>query len=183
MPPFDFQPRLEGSLVALRPLATDDYEPLLRAASDPLIWEQLPGVERHRPQEFQEFFSESMALESALVIIERESGNIVGSSRYARYCENTSEVEIGWTFLSRECWGKGHNLESKLLMLEHAFRYVDSIFFVAALANKRSIRAIEKLGAVRETTMKWPPDAIIQESSVMYRITRSVWIDIRAGNG
>ena len=37
----------------------------------------------------------------------------------------------------------------KRLMLEHAFRSVDRVLFVIGAGNRRSQRAVEKLGAVR----------------------------------
>jgi RimJ/RimL family protein N-acetyltransferase len=36
----------------------------------------------------------------------------------------------------------------KRLMLEHAFRFVDSVIFRVGETNFRSLRAVEKIGAV-----------------------------------
>ena len=57
-------------------------------------------------------------------------------------------MEIGWTFLTRAYWGGAANGELKRLMLEHAFRFVETVLFVVAPRNFRSQRAVEKLGAV-----------------------------------
>lgn len=62
------------------------------------------------------------------------------------------EVEIGWTFLDRSCWGGRYNREMKQLMLEHAFDVVDAVVFRVHSDNARSRRAVEKLGAVRVGT-------------------------------
>ncbi len=179
MPPFDFQPSLAGNLILLRPLSADDFEALYQASSDPLIWEQLPSVERHRRDVFEQFFAESLSLRTTLAIVECDSLKLVGSSRFARHSEERNEVEIGWTFLTRRCWGKGHNAEAKQLMLEHAFSFVDSVFFVAAATNLRSRRAIEKMGAKFEQEIDWPPDAEIQDESMMYRLTKKDWVEAR----
>ena len=120
-------------------------------------------------------FRESIALGSTLAMVETSTGEIIGSSRYARFDPEASEVEIGWTFLVRRCWGGGHNRESKHLMLEHAFKFVDSVFFVAASTNRRSCKAIEKLGATFEWELNWPPQAENQKRSRMYRIHRESW--------
>lgn len=37
---FDFQPKLRGRLLVLRPLLASDFSDLYGVASDPLIWEQ-----------------------------------------------------------------------------------------------------------------------------------------------
>ena len=45
--PFDFQPRLQGGLLELRPLREEDFGDLCAVAADPLIWEQHPNKD-HR---------------------------------------------------------------------------------------------------------------------------------------
>ena len=59
------------------------------------------------------------------------------------------EIEIGWTFLARSHWGGRYNSEMKQLMLRHAARFVDKVLFVIGSHNRRSQRAVEKLGGVR----------------------------------
>jgi len=64
--------------------------------------------------------------------------------------QTASEVEIGWTFLARSHWGGLYNGEMKRLMLQHAFRFVDSVLFLVGPDNHRSQRAVEKIGGVRD---------------------------------
>ena len=59
-----------------------------------------------------------------------------------------SEIEIGWTFLSRDYWGGSYNAEIKQLLLNHAFTFVDTVVFWVGETNTRSRRAMEKIGAV-----------------------------------
>ncbi|MDF1835953.1 MAG: GNAT family protein [Alteraurantiacibacter sp. bin_em_oilr2.035] len=56
-------------------------------------------------------------------------------------------MEIGYTFLSRACWGRGHNREMKRLMVGHALESVARVDFRAGEENCRSRRALEKIGA------------------------------------
>ena len=81
--------------------------------------------------------------------LDRADGRIIGSSRYHGYDAEQSVVEIGWTFLARAYWGGRYNGEMKRLMLQHAFRSVDRVLFVIGPENRRSQRAVEKIGAVR----------------------------------
>lgn len=145
----DLQLTLKGQLVELRPLGPEDYRDLYAAAADPLIWEQHPAKDRYKVDVFKAFFDEALASGGALIAIDRDSGQIVGSSRYHGYDADKSEVEIGWTFLARSHWGGAYNGEMKALMLRHAFRFVDSVIFVVGPENWRSQRAVEKSGAVR----------------------------------
>ncbi len=143
---FDPQPTLEGGLVRLRPLRADDYDALHAVAADPLIWEQHPENNRHEPEVFRRFFAEAMERGGALAVLEAASGELIGSSRYHDYDGARSAVEIGWTFLARKYWGGRYNGEMKQLMMAHAFRYVDHVLFVIGPENRRSRRAVEKIG-------------------------------------
>jgi RimJ/RimL family protein N-acetyltransferase len=83
----------------------------------------------------------------ALVALDRGSGAVIGSSRYHGYDPEKREVEVGWTFLARRYWGGSYNGEMKRLMLDHAFASVDRVLFRIGLENRRSRRAVEKIGA------------------------------------
>ena len=147
--PFDLQPSLEGELLRLRPLRPDDWEPLFDVASDRLIWEQHPAPDRYQEQVFREFFREALECGGALVVIDRKTDRIIGSSRFIGYDEERSEIEIGYTFLARACWGGTYNREMKDLMLRHAFRFVRHVVFLVGPDNRRSQRAMEKIGGIR----------------------------------
>lgn len=164
---FDFQPRLSGVLLDLRPLRAEDAEGLFAVASDPLIWEQHPVKDRYKREVFSELFRESLSSGGALAAIDRKDGRLIGSSRFHGYNAQSSEVEIGWTFLARSHWGGTYNREMKLLMLRHAFQYVERVVFLIGPHNLRSQKAIEKLGGICVGTRR---DAAGRDSLV-YQIT------------
>jgi len=165
---FDYQPVLKGDLIELRPLRADDYAELYAVASDPLIWEQHPE-ERHLESRFKKFFSEALDSGGTLIVIDKNTGSVIGSSRYHGHDQGKREVEIGWTFLARSYWGGRYNGELKRLMLEHAFRFVDTVVLLVAPDNLRSQRAVEKIGGVR---MGSRPDAYGRDS-FLYRVRQS----------
>ena len=164
--PFDKQPILKGELVELRPLRSADYADLYVVAGDPLVWEQHPVKNRHEEAAFREFFRESVASGGALLAIDAETQQVIGSSRFHGYCDERSEIEIGWTFLARSHWGGKYNRELKELMLRHAFRSVDSVVFFVGRENVRSQRAVEKFGGILAAR----PDP---EGRLVYRISAS----------
>ena len=166
---FEGQPTLRGRLVELRPLRPDDWDALYGVASDPLIWEQHPASDRYKREVFREFFDEALACGSAFAVIDRETGAIIGSSRFDHYDVQNDEIEIGWTFLARAYWGGVYNGEMKRLMLDHAFKFVGSVVFLIGPNNWRSRRAIERIGASYEGVRKRDGAA----DSVVYRIRRS----------
>lgn len=175
---FDRQPFLVGEILELRPLRTGDFEALFRVAADPLIWEQHPEPNRYQETTFRAFFKEALASGGALVALDRATGQIIGSSRYHGYDAERSVIEIGWTFLARSHWGGRYNGEMKRLMLEHAFKSVKRVIFIIGPDNRRSQRAVEKIGAVRAGTTT---DAHGRER-VVYELTPALYAR-RAGSG
>jgi RimJ/RimL family protein N-acetyltransferase len=165
---FDLQPVLKGELIGLRPLRADDFDALYKVASDPLIWEQHPERNRYREEVFRRLFQESLASGGALVAINSETEEVIGSSRFHAYDERLSQIEIGWTFLARSFWGGEFNGEMKRLMLGHAFKFVESVIFVIGEENIRSQRAMEKIGGRRVGTRT---DAN-GRTNFIYRISR-----------
>jgi len=167
-------PSILGESLELRPLEARDFESLYRAASDPLIWVQHPSPTRYQEPVFREWFNEAITSQSALIVIDRDSNNVVGCSRYYEFSEEKREVAIGYTFLSREKWGGGANGELKRLMLNHAFQWVDSVWFHIAGQNIRSQRAMEKIGGkLSHKSIK--PLTEGQQENFHYKIERATF--------
>lgn len=145
----DFQPTLVGETIIVRPLRADDWPLMFAAASDPLIWELHPDRERYTEPVFRSYFESGVASGMAFAFVERATGAIVGSSRYHDHDAIRKEVEIGWTFLTRNHWGGRTNSEVKRLMIDHAFTFVGTVIFWVGETNWRSQRAMEKIGGVR----------------------------------
>lgn len=155
----ELRPVLTGARVVVRPVRPDDWEGMFAAAADPAIWEQHPESDRHLEPVFRRFFDGALACGSGFAIVERKSGAIIGSSRYHGHDPEKREIEIGWTFLVARCWGGSYNLEVKKLMLDHAFRFVDAAVFWIGAENRRSRRAMEKIGGtLREEPARRPED-------------------------
>jgi N-acetyltransferase len=145
---FDMQPELTGKTLHLRPLTEADRAAMTAAASDPLIWELHPAVDRHLPEKFQPYFDKLLAAGGTLVVIDRADGGVIGWSSYGELRPEVREVEIGWTFLTRAYWGGATNREMKALMLNHAFASLDIVVFRVAADNLRSRGAMEKIGGI-----------------------------------
>jgi RimJ/RimL family protein N-acetyltransferase len=147
----DRQPTLEGPSLLLRPLREDDWDALFAVASDPLIWEVHPAHDRWQESVFRAFFADALAQGGALVVIDKATGAIIGSSRFQGLEPEGGEhgdgsVEIGWTFLARAYWGGAANRELKRLMVGHALISLGECRFAVGQTNWRSRRAMEKIG-------------------------------------
>ncbi len=164
---FEYQPTLTSNLLQLRPLRQADFDHLYTVAADPLIWEQHPDKNRWELERFNAFFRDALESGGTLIAIDAQTQQVIGSSRFHGYDPEKNEVEIGWTFLARSHWGGTYNREMKRLMLQHAFRFVESVIFLVGPENKRSQRAVVKIGGIRAGSR---PDASGLESYI-YKIT------------
>ena len=167
----DLQPTLIGETVIIRPLQAQDWPDMFAAASDPLIWAVHPARDRYHETVFRAFFDAAMDSKSAFAFIDRATGAIIGSSRYHGYDPERSEIEIGWTFLTRAYWGGNTNREIKRLMLNHAFTFVDTVVFWVGESNWRSQRAMEKIGGSRRDGVVSRPGA--PGPHVVFEITKA----------
>lgn len=145
--PFDTRPMLESDSTLLIPLAESDFDALYKIASDPLIWEQHPNRDRWQEPVFRNFFEGAIQSRGAFKIIDKASGEVIGSTRMYDYNEQADSILIGYTFFARTCWGKGYNTEVKRVMLEYLFRFVSTVDFHIGATNYRSQHSIVRLGA------------------------------------
>lgn len=169
----DRQPVLDGDRLRLRPLAPADWEALYGVACDPLIWEVHPAHDRWQEPVFRAFFADALAQGGAVVVIDKQSGRIVGSSRWQGHDTEKSSVEIGWTFLARSHWGGSYNRELKRLMLAHALRWVETAEFLVGEGNLRSRRAMEKIGGRLSDRIEVRGMAGREVRHVIYEIDRA----------
>lgn len=164
-----WQPELRSEHLILRPLREDDWDALFAAASDPQIWALHPEPTRHQAAVFRRYFQSGIESGGALLVLDRASGAVIGSSRYTDHRVDTRSVEIGYTFLTRPYWGGAMNRELKSLMLDHAFQHVDTVWFVVGEHNLRSRAAMQKIGGVLTSD----PNAPRVDGHVVFRIDRA----------
>ena len=88
---------MKGELITLRPLRVDDFEALFECASDPLIWEQHPQSDRYKREVFRGYFDGAIASNGALLVLDNQSGRVIGCSRYYDFDAAADRVTIGYT--------------------------------------------------------------------------------------
>jgi RimJ/RimL family protein N-acetyltransferase len=169
----DRQPVLDGERLLLRPLGEDDWDALWAVASQRELWAVHPSHDRWQEPVFRAFFADALAKSGALAIVDKRSGEIIGSSRFQDYEPvDGGSVEIGWTFIAHRLWGTGLNAELKRLMLAHAFRFVDRVLFKVGADNVVSRKAMTKIGG-RLTGERWFEERAGRPvEHVMFEITR-----------
>ena len=138
---------LQNNLIQLQPLQKSDFNKLYAVASDPAIWSQHPQKDRYKREVFQTFFDSALESGGAFIVLDAQTGAIIGSSRYYDSNPTTKTIAIGYTFLATAYWGGTYNKALKRLMLQHAFTFAEAVIFHVGITNFRSQKAVEKLGA------------------------------------
>ncbi|MGP1665355.1 MAG: GNAT family N-acetyltransferase [Rhodanobacter sp.] len=159
MPPFA-PIQLQDEYVSLEPLSLDHVPALETAAADGELWNLVvtsvpaPGHMHDYVERALRGLADGHMLPFA--VREKSTGEIVGCTRYYEIDTALPRLAIGYTWYAKR-WQKTHlNTACKALLLEHAFETLDcvAVAFHTDETNEASERAIERLGAQREGTLR-----------------------------
>jgi N-acetyltransferase len=151
---------LEGQYVRLEPLSAAHKEPLIAAASDGQLWNStvtiVPSRDAMGAYIASALDAQAEGRELPFVIIQKSSGQVVGSTRYYFIDRENRTVEIGYTWLAASAQRTGVNTEAKLLLLAHAFEgwRCIRVAFVTDVLNQQSRTALLRLGAKQEGVLR-----------------------------
>jgi N-acetyltransferase len=151
---------LEGSKVQLVPLEDKHFDALIAMSSVAEIWEHL-SIPANDPGQLSSTLKSAvlnrmMGSEYPFVILEKQTGKVIGCTRYMDMSKEHRKLEIGWTWNHPGYWQKGYNTEAKLLLLTYAFETLGCVRVQLKTrdANQRSRNAILKIGATFEGIMR-----------------------------
>ena len=146
--------RLEGKLIVLEPLVEGHEDELYAAAQDPAIWRWMSYNAVESGETFRGWFDDALratnaGAEAVFVIRSKQTGELLGSTRYMTLRPEHHGLEIGWSWLVPSAWGSGANAEAKFLLLEHAFDRLGCIRveFKTDARNERARLALEAIPA------------------------------------
>jgi RimJ/RimL family protein N-acetyltransferase len=176
---------LEGRVVRLEPLEERHRDDLLAAAAeDPHIWDFMSS-NLADPTTWSAYLADAQGPDFvAWATVERASGRAVGGTRFGDIAPEHDRVEIGWTWVAPSRHRTAVNSEAKLLQLTYAFETLGAgrVALKTDGRNERSQRAIERLGAVREGTLRRHmrlPDGYVRDT-VYYSILADEWPAVKA---
>jgi RimJ/RimL family protein N-acetyltransferase len=177
---------LEGAGVRMEPL-TAAHEDALLAILDPTLTQWFPKPMQTR-EDVRAYIAEALAWQKAgtavpFATVERASGKLIGTTRFANIDRANKRAEIGWTLVARAHQRSAVNTEAKLLMLTHAFETWGCIRveFKTDSLNIQSRTALTRLGATEEGIFR---NHVICASgrlrhSVYFSITSEEWPAIK----
>lgn len=105
--------------------------------------------------------------------------SIIGMTRLYEINQKEKTAVLGYTWYVPSVWGKVHNKECKLLMLQYVFEEMkfNRVELRVAHQNIRSQKAVEKLGAIKEGILRkhgYRNDGSIRHT-VVYSIIDDEW--------
>jgi RimJ/RimL family protein N-acetyltransferase len=186
-------PNLAGRLIRLEPLAIEHAAGYLAAAGtssdadEVFRWMSVPPPKT--VQDAHDHISAALAARArgerfAYAQLDAATGEFAGTSSYYDVVPAVRTIAIGHTWLGKRWWRAGHNTESKLLMLTHAFETLGAarVVWHTDIHNERSQAAIERLGATREGELR--KHRIRRDgtwrTTVQYSMTDDDWPKARA---
>lgn len=179
---------LTGTTVELQPLQPEHKAALLDAAADGELWNlkvtNVPG-----PGTVDQYIDTALAGRAAgsvipFTIVRRDTGQVVGSTRFWKVDRVNRKLEIGHTWLALSTQKSAINTEAKLLLLTYAFEVLDCVRvqFTTDELNEKSRAAILRLGALQEGIVRHErimPDGR-KRNSVRFSIIDSEWPQVKA---
>jgi RimJ/RimL family protein N-acetyltransferase len=179
---------LTGQSVELRPLQQHHAQALLDAAADGQLWNMkltvVPG-----PATVDAYIETALAGREAgtvmpFVIVRRETGAVVGSTRFWKIDRANRKLEIGHTWLGESAQRSAINTEAKYLLLSHAFDIMQCVRvqFTTDELNEKSRAAILRIGAKQEGIVRHErimPDGR-KRNSVRFSIIDTEWPEVKA---
>ncbi|MDP9646630.1 GNAT family N-acetyltransferase (plasmid) [Paraburkholderia strydomiana] len=179
---------LIGKTVELRPLERDHAQALLDAAADGQLWNLkltvVPG-----PDTIGGYIDTALAGRDAgtvmpFVIVRRDTGTVIGSTRFWKIDRANRKLEIGHTWLSASAQRSAANTEAKYLLLRHAFEAMQCVRvqFTTDELNDKSRAAILRIGAKQEGVVRHErimPDGR-KRNSVRFSIIDDEWAQVKA---
>ncbi|QRG65303.1 GNAT family N-acetyltransferase [Brevibacillus choshinensis] len=174
---------LEGKFVRLEPLRLEHAEGLWEAGQFEQIWTYMSS-RMSKPEDAKTFIElalnhQAEGTELPFVIVNRQDGKLIGSTRFLNISRKDRGLEIGYTWLTPSVWKTMINTECKLLLLRHCFEDLGCIRVQLKTdsRNKNSQRAIARIGGIYEGILRNHmilPDGYIRDS-VYFSIVESEW--------
>lgn len=145
---------LEDGNVRLLPFRPEHAAPLREAcAKDPDIWEIFPVnmLAGDADALLKRFHGERDWVRFAVL----DGDRVAGTTCYIHPDAGNGTLAIGGTYIEPSVRGTDFNRRMKVLMIDHAFACgFWRVEFTVDTRNIRSMRAMEKLGAVHEGTLR-----------------------------
>ena len=183
-------PCLENEIVRLSLLDLNNYKQLSDIANEKDLLQFSPS-DISTPSTLKDYVQ--LAVDGyyqktniPFIIFDKTKNAYAGSTRFGLINWHNKVLHIGWTWLGAEFQGTNLNKNMKFLMLQYAFEVLEfeKVEFRIDERNGRSRRAVEKLGATLEGTLR--SDTLMldgfRRNTCCYGILKEEWAKIKETN-
>ena len=186
----DFNLILQNDNILLRPLKSDDNKSFVKLTGDKSMWIYFTNdlSDKYELQNWINTALSDMKNKTRLTfaIIEKSTGNAIGSTSFGNISLIDRRVEIGWTWIAREFQGKGINNQIKYLLLRYLFEKNDfeRVEFKTDVLNLPARKALLRIGAKEEGVLR--SHTLMahgrRRDTIYYSVLRSEWEEVKRKN-
>ncbi|HUQ48417.1 MAG TPA: GNAT family protein [Gemmatimonadaceae bacterium] len=151
---------LDGDRVRMEPMTEEHLDALVLAGGFDELW-LLTAVNAAKREDMKAYMDAALADAAKgtalpFVTIDKESGRVIGSSRFGNIDPPNRKVEIGWTWITPAFQRTHVNSEAKLLMMTHAFEVWNCVRveLKTDVLNMKSRNAMLRIGAIEEGVLR-----------------------------
>ena len=175
---------LENNCVILRPLQSSDCRNLQHfAIAEPEIWQYslipINSIESLSNYIEQALKERETGKSYPFVVIDKQSGNYAGSTRFYDIQPAFKTLQLGYTWYGKAYQGTGLNKHCKYLLLQFAFETLgmERVEFRADNQNARSIAAMKSIGCTVEGVLRshMPNQTGGRRNSIVLSILKEEW--------
>jgi RimJ/RimL family protein N-acetyltransferase len=190
MPELDFSIILQTDEVLLRPMISADYFSFEKLTDEESMWiyftkdlsvktELMKWVETA----INDIKNKSRL---AFTIIEKSTGNPIGSTSLGNISNADKRIEIGWTWIARVYQGKGINNQIKYLMLKYIFEILgfERAEIKTDILNMPARKALQRIGATEEGVLR--SHTLMthgrRRDTIYYSVLQPEWEEVKRKN-
>lgn len=168
----------------MRPLSETDFGPFLQLArQDDEMWEYFT-FHLGKEDQLKKWFSMAFADKAAntrhpFTIIDKQSGEIAGSSSMGNISFPDLRLEIGWSWLGKDFRSTGLNRHAKYAMMRYAFEelHFERVEFKTDVLNERARQGLRRVGGIEEGILRshmalWNGR---RRTSIYYSVLKDEW--------
>lgn len=179
---------LETPRVRLRLLQPEDYDILLPLAQSKDIWKYFTK-ELSDPQEMRAWIAELLkereeGKRMPFVIIDKDTGEVCGSTSYLNISFYDKRLEIGSSWLGQSFIGMGVNKQAKFALLSYAFGVLkmERVEIKTDNLNERAKAALLKVGMIPEGVLRshMQMHSNRRRDTIYFSIIKNEWEERRA---
>ena len=186
----DFDLKLQTGDILLRPLQTEDIEYFSELTADKQMWMYFTNDLSDR-SELEKWVNDALIQKEnqtrlPFTIIDKKTGNILGSTSFGNISYRDKRIEIGWTWLGKNYHRTEVNHKVKFLMLQYCFENQDFLRVECKtdVLNIPARKALVKINMTEEGILR--SHTLMtnnrRRDTIYYSILKSEWPQIKVKN-